>query len=106
MPDAGLVDRIGGLMVTAALRQGYQREGDEAEGNDRSETPTRLAPTGTCQDGQILDARPGFVDQIRQCAGAGLDGALPGFYDTLSGFYDTLQGTRHLNSLRFLSLVH
>lgn len=94
MSNAGLVDRIRCLMVTAALCQRHQRKCDEPDRDDRAEAPTRLATAWTCQDGQILDARPGLVDQIRQRAGARLNGAL-------SGFNDILQGTRHLGSLRF-----
>ena len=56
MSNAGLVDRIRSLMVTAALCQRHQRKSDEPERDYRAEAPTRLATAWTCQDGKIFDA--------------------------------------------------
>ena len=56
MTNAGLVDRISGLMMTTTLRQRHQAEGNEPDDENRPEPPASLAATRTCENWQVLDS--------------------------------------------------
>ena len=63
--------------MPAALGDAHQCEGKQSQHENRAPTATGPSTTRPRQRRQIFDAGPGFIHEIGQSAGPGLDYAFP-----------------------------